>query len=148
MASKLFHQGCSCLQDNQEIEYAKSWVQKEKKIIYIIYKALEPTNSNSQIRFTNNWYQDLAKLKARKVGKTVKVMKRTGSAISERGREIYLKASSQKADLWIERFGFLGGKFLRVKRKITADNYCTAIKWYPNAALMLWPLDKTDYELG
>lgn len=109
---------------------------------------LEPTNSNSQIRFTNNWYQDLAKLKARKVGKTVKVMKRTGSAISERGREIYLKASSQKADLWIERFGFLGGKFLRVKRKITADNYYMAIKWYPNAALMLWPMDKTDYELG
>lgn len=73
--------------------------KKKKKIIYIIYKALEPTNSNSQIRFTNNCYQDLAKLKSRKVGKTVKVMKRTGSAISERGREIYLKASSQKADL-------------------------------------------------
>lgn len=102
----------------------------------------------SQVRFTNNWYQDLAKFKACKVSKTMKVMKRTGSVISERGREIYLQASSQKTDLWIERFGFLGGKFLRVKRKITAANYCTAIKRYPNAALMLWTLDKTNWELG
>lgn len=93
-------------------------------------------------------YQDLAKLKARKVGKTVRVMKRTVSVITERGREIYLKASSQKADLWIERFGFLGGKFLRVKRKITADNYCTAIKWNPNAALMLWPFGQNRLWVG